>query len=523
MAWGIVSWGVYLPHWRLERSAIAAALGGPAGRGSRSVAAFDEDTTTLAVEAARRALLAPGIPAPSRLVLSTPAPAYQDRTNATTVHAALGLAPDVGAYDLCGSVRSAWGALRQAAEGSVPTLAVLSDLRTGLPGSTDEREAGDGAVAVLCGPDPVAQVTGWAAATDEVLDRWRAPGEVGAHLWEERFGEEVLVPLARRAALDACAAAGTTPGAIDHLVVAGLATRAVRAAAGGLGVRPEAQGSDWSATVGNLGAAQAVAGLVDALERARPGQRVLVLQVADGADAAVVEVTEGLPDALGARRRAGLHPVSSLVGAPHGTVSYPAFLTWRGLLPREPPRRPDPERPGAPVTHRSTGWKYGFAASRCTECGFRHLPPTRVCLRCRAVDRMVPERLADVRGTVATYTVDRLAASPAPPVVGAVIDFDGGGRYRGQLADVDADALRIGTRVEMVFRRVYTAAGVHNYFWKARPVAGEPPADGVDVQGSPTAAAVEGSPVSADRDDAPAPKGGTVPAGAAVAHNGQEG
>jgi uncharacterized OB-fold protein len=84
---------------------------------------------------------------------------------------------------------------------------------------------------------------------------------------------------------------------------------------------------------------------------------------------------------------------------------------------------------------------------------------------------MEPLRLADVRGTVATYTVDRLAFSLSPPMVGAVIDFDGGGRYRGEMTDVDPGTVSIGTRVEMTFRRLYTAEGVHNYFWKARPLS----------------------------------------------------
>ena len=79
-------------------------------------------------------------------------------------------------------------------------------------------------------------------------------------------------------------------------------------------------------------------------------------------------------------------------------------------------------------------------------------------------------RLADVGGQVATFTVDHLAFSLSPPVVGAVVDFDGGGRYRCEMTDVDPTAIAIGTRVEMSFRRLYTAQGVHNYFWKARPV-----------------------------------------------------
>jgi uncharacterized OB-fold protein len=83
---------------------------------------------------------------------------------------------------------------------------------------------------------------------------------------------------------------------------------------------------------------------------------------------------------------------------------------------------------------------------------------------------MLPERLADVPATVATFTVDRLAYSLSPPVVAAVVDFDGGGRFRCELTDVDPEAVAIGDRVEMTFRRLFTADGVHNYFWKARPV-----------------------------------------------------
>jgi uncharacterized OB-fold protein len=85
---------------------------------------------------------------------------------------------------------------------------------------------------------------------------------------------------------------------------------------------------------------------------------------------------------------------------------------------------------------------------------------------------MRPERLADVRATVATFTVDRLAYTPSPPLVAAILDFDGGGRFNLELTDVDPSTVAIGNRVEMTFRRLVTAGGVHNYFWKARPVRG---------------------------------------------------
>jgi 3-hydroxy-3-methylglutaryl CoA synthase/uncharacterized OB-fold protein len=476
MAAGIVSWGVYIPYWRLERSRIAEATRSAAGRGRRAVASYDEDTTSMGVEAARRALSVPGVPDPTSLYFSTPAPAYLDKTNAATIHAALGLPMDRGAYDIGGSSRSGWAAASLAAFAGAqsPTMAIVSDLRTGLPGSADESQGGDGAVAFVFAPEGgVAEVLGRASATDEFLDRWRVPGETASRQWEDRFGEEAYLPLVRDAFARALAGAGLTTGDVDYLVVSGLHARAVGTLKRTLGVEAERLVADHAEMVGNLGAAAIALGLADVLEQATPGQVVALVSVADGADVLVLRTTDALPAVQSARLGASLAPVAAQVQAGRADLPYVTFLTWRGVLRREPPRRPDPERPDAPAMWRSEGWKFAFSASRCEVCGFRHLPPTRVCLSCHSVDQMVPERMADLRGTVATYTVDRLAFSLSPPIVGAVIDFDGGGRYRGEMTDVDPEAVAVGTRVEMTFRRLYSAEGVHNYFWKARPVTDE--------------------------------------------------
>jgi uncharacterized OB-fold protein len=94
-------------------------------------------------------------------------------------------------------------------------------------------------------------------------------------------------------------------------------------------------------------------------------------------------------------------------------------------------------------------------------------------MNCGAVEEMRDERLAETPATVATFTVDRLAFTPNPPLVAAVVDFDGGGRYRCEVTDVDPAAIAIGDRVEMTFRRISVADGIRNYFWKARPIRGE--------------------------------------------------
>src|SRR5438093_670779 len=111
---GIVAYGAYVPYWRLQRQAIAAALGTPPGKGTRAVASYDEDSTTMAVEAARTALAAHGGPAPHGVLFATSSPAYLDKTNATAIHAALALGADGYAFDLNGSVRSAFNSFASA-------------------------------------------------------------------------------------------------------------------------------------------------------------------------------------------------------------------------------------------------------------------------------------------------------------------------------------------------------------------------------------------------------------------------
>jgi uncharacterized OB-fold protein len=87
-----------------------------------------------------------------------------------------------------------------------------------------------------------------------------------------------------------------------------------------------------------------------------------------------------------------------------------------------------------------------------------------------AVDDMEPLAMADALGTVVTFTIDRMVYSPSPPVVFAIVDFDGGGRFPVELTDVDANEVKVGGRVEMTFRRLFSADGIHDYFWKGRPV-----------------------------------------------------
>ena len=448
---GITAYAAYLPRHRLGHEELAAELGTRAGKGRRVIASYDEDSTTMAVEAARR-VAGSHDAAPGAIYFATTTPSYLDKANATAVHAALDLGHEGFAADVAGSARSAVAALR-AASGS-GGLAVMADMRTGLPTSSDERDGADGAAAFAYGPGAAVEIVSRAATTAEFLDRWRRPGAIAARQWEERFGLEVYMPLIRDAVSRALADAGLERA--DHVVVSSPHARAAATAMRELGAAPRPDG------LGYAGAADLGLRLAATLDRARPGDTVLSVSAADGCDAAVLRVGEGIEAA-----RRGPSVAEQLEGGRE--VTYATYLMWRGLLEREPPRRPDPERPAGPPSARAEAWKFAFVGSRCRRCGHVHVPPRRVCVGCGAVDDMERAPLAGKQGTVATYTVDRLAFSPSPPMIDAVVDFDGGGRYTLEVTDAAPEEVDIGTRLELTFRRLYTTAGIHNYFWKVRP------------------------------------------------------
>jgi 3-hydroxy-3-methylglutaryl CoA synthase/uncharacterized OB-fold protein len=473
---GIVSYGAYVPRRRLRRAAIAEVLGTPPASGTRAVAGYDEDSTTMAVEAARVACRRLDRGRIDGVYFATATPAYLEKTNATAIHAALDLADHALAVDMAGALRSSAGVWRAAVDAAATgrtTLAAFADVRTGMPGGADERDGGDAGAALVFGDeDVVAEVVAMSSRTREFLDRWRLPTDDAAQMWEERFGEQVYVPLAQACVAELLARGGVVAEDVDHLVVAGMHARAVRQVPKAVGLAG-ALAADHAIELGNAGVAHAALVLTDVLDRAEPGETIVVVNLADGVDAVLLRTTHAITNYRSSTAdHHAQRTLSAQMAVADDSLSYATFLTWRKQLVREPPRREEPGRPMAPVANRREGWKFGFVGSRCLECGTRHLPPQRVCFSCQAADRMAPEPFADTPGTVSTFTIDRLAFSPSPPVIGAVVDFDGGGRYQCEVTDVQPDAVGIGTRVEPTFRRLYTAGGIHDYFWKLRPILG---------------------------------------------------
>src|ERR1700722_12252144 len=100
----VSSASAYLPLLRLDRKAAIAALswsglGSPRG-GRRSVAGWDEDAVTMAVEAARLAI--GGDEPPQTVVFASTSAPFRERLQAGILVDALGLSTDTDATDVAG-------------------------------------------------------------------------------------------------------------------------------------------------------------------------------------------------------------------------------------------------------------------------------------------------------------------------------------------------------------------------------------------------------------------------------------
>ena len=110
-----------------------------------------------------------------------------------------------------------------------------------------------------------------------------------------------------------------------------------------------------------------------------------------------------------------------------------------------------------------------MTGGRCGKCGAVQFPLPRICYQCHTADDFEPVSASGQTARIVTFTVDRLAFSPSPPLISAIIAFEQGGRLQCELTDVRRP-LQVGDEVVPAFRRGATIGGIHNYLWKARPV-----------------------------------------------------
>lgn len=448
------AYAAYLPRGVLASTRFGSAPVAPfSARRARAVAGHDEDSVTLAVEAARPL----GVPDAdsTTFVFATSAAPWLDKSAAATVHAALDLPDTSATCDLTG-LRA--GAAALALGLRTGARVAMADLRTHAPGAPDELAHGDAAAAFDLGTGGAADLIGAASTTIELLERWRTVGARHPDVWDERFTGGPLAEAAGSAVSRALADAGLEWA--DRVVVSCANARAAAALRKTLG--SDGADAELEAQVGHTGAAHLGLLLADAFDHLEPGQTVLAVSVADGADAFVFRAGA---DIAAANR--GVRVRDQLAG--RRALEYERYLRWRGLFTLQGARRPDPAPPAAPPMLRHATWKYALVASRCGKCDAVTAPPARACAQCGAIDAGHEVSLRETPCTIVSFTVDKLTPSPDDATVVAVVDVEGGGRRTTYVTDVVPESVAVGDELVPTFRRISGTDGIVNYFWKTRP------------------------------------------------------
>jgi hydroxymethylglutaryl-CoA synthase len=478
---GIVAFGAYVPRLRLSRQAVYDAnkwfAGGLRGlaKGERSMANWDEDSVTMAVEASRDCLTSHDAGDVRNIYFASTTHPFKDRQNAGVIGTALNIEQNLSATDVGGSLKAGTSALiagLNASRDGAPSLVAAADKRMTKVASANELNYGDGAAALLCGTENViAKLVGHHSVSMDFVDHFRGDESDFDYGWEERWirdeGYSKIVPPAIKAGLAACKLKGSD---ITHFIMPSLMPAVPRQMAKMVGIGESAVRDLLGATLGDTGAAHALVMLVDALETAKAGDKIMVVAFGQGVDILVFEVTAE-KDKLPARK--GL---SGWMARRKEEKNYMKFLAFNEMLPIDKGMRAEFDKKTAlSVLWRKRDMIYGLVGGKCKVCGTVQFPRSQVCVNpnCHAVDSQDPYAMAGLECSVMSFTADSLVYSPDPPGYYGMITFPEGGRFMADFTDSDKDQVKVGAKMRMTFRirdNDTMRGGFKRYFWKAAPV-----------------------------------------------------
>lgn len=475
---GITAFGAYIPRARLRKQVMADANAWfDAGlkslaKGERSICNWDEDTITMAVEAAQDCLSALNDKTIDSLYMASTTLPFLDRQNSVVVTEALNLDKRVRTMDISASQRAATSALISLLEGNSKNkgLLVASEHRRTKAGSRSEMLWGDAAAALSVGSEGViAECLGSETYAVDFVDHYRGENSSFDYSWEERWirdeGFMKVVPATVNALLQSCSLNASD---VDHFILPTDQARTPTILAKRLGINPEGIVDNQIATVGVAGAAQPLLLLAKAIETANAGDIILLIGFGQGCDSILFRVTDAA---------ASCKPVVGVSGALEARReenNYNKFLSFNNLLERDIGKRGEADKQTyLSGYNRRKDLLTGFIGGKCRECGTVQIPRDKYCVNpeCKALERQDDYRFSNKAGTVLTWTADRLTFDWNPPAYFGMVQFDGGGKLMMDFTEVEAGKIDSGTRVTMHFRikQFDTQRGFRKYFWKAVP------------------------------------------------------
>jgi hydroxymethylglutaryl-CoA synthase len=307
---GIITYGVYIPRYRIKVEEIArvwganaADISGGLGVFEKSVPDMDEDTATIAVEAARNALCRRRID-PEKIgavYVGSESHPYAVKPTACTVGEAIGATPNMTAADLEFACKAGTAGI-QMCMGLVKSemitygLAIGSDVAQGAPSDALEYTAAAGGAAFLIGREnPIAVIHHTCSYTTDTPDFWRREGQDYPRHGGRFTGEPGYFKHTEGAARLLFEQVNKTAQDFEYAVFHQPNAKFPQKVAKTLGFKPEQIRPGLVVSrLGNTYSGASPIGLAATLDIAKPGDRIFVASFGSGAgsDAFDIEVTD---------------------------------------------------------------------------------------------------------------------------------------------------------------------------------------------------------------------------------------
>jgi len=304
---GIVSYGVYIPRYRIKVDEITAVWGGNPdniAKGlmvyEKSVPDMDEDTVTIAVEAARNAISQGGVNPEDIGAVYTGSEShpYAVKPTSTIVAEAIGATPKLTAADFEFACKAGTAAV-QVCMGLVKSgmvklgMAIGSDVSQGAPGDALEYTAAAGGAAYIIGRENlIASIDATYSYTTDTPDFWRREGmpypeHGGRFTGEPGYFKHVIG--ASRGLLEE---AGTRPDDYDYAVFHQPNGKFPLKVAQELGfTREQLKPGLVVPWLGNTYSGSSLIGLAATLDVAKPGERIFMTAFGSGAGSDSFSIT----------------------------------------------------------------------------------------------------------------------------------------------------------------------------------------------------------------------------------------
>lgn len=464
--------GAYTPRLRINADEFTEALGQfeAAGIEQKAVPEADEDTLTMAYEAASRALDVTGHTGDevAHLAFASTTPPMEEEDLTARLTSMLGAPADATTRTTTGSTRAGAQTLDAALDagpwGDRVAIVVASDAPRGSPDSGIEHAGGAGAVALVLSEDGPVRVTDRASYVASYPGtRFREAGDAETDSLGIANYDRQAFTTAVGGAADGLETDVTD---VDAAAIQSSDGKLPYRAAGVLGVDMDTiAAAETVSELGDTGTASPLFGCVRAFESG--ANQVLVVAYGSGVAANAFVLSAD-----------GDVPVAALLEG-DTQLTYPEYLRRRGEITTG-----EPEGGGAyvsvPTWQQTTPQRHRLVAGRCPACGALNFPPGGACQNCG--ERPEEYERVELLGTGTVEAATTIAQGGAPPefveqqarsgpFVSAIVAFDGPDGDETVSAPVQVvagedESVTIGSAVEATIRRIYQQEGVIRYGFK---------------------------------------------------------